>query len=599
MNQIQMRLTALRKEMAKRNMDVYIIPTADFHETEYVQEHFKARAWMSNFSGSAGTLVVCKDCAGLWTDGRYFIQAANELKDTGIDLMKMGEEDTPPMAQYIYEHVREGNAIGFDGRVVNDKLAEAFGNRIKEKQAVMKCDEDLVGLIWQDRPSLPKEKAFSLDIAYCGMGSAEKLEQARAWMKEQSIDVHIVTSLDDIAWYLNMRGNDIPCYPVVLSYLIIEATKAQLFVDETKLDDTLRKQFAHDRVEIKPYDSVYEAVAQIREGLCVALDKSIVNYRLVHALAQGVHIKDSKNPSQLWKSIKNETELKNNRLAHIKDGVAVTKFMYWLKKNIKDNKDITEASAAAVLEDLRREQEHFIEISFDTIAAYQANAAMMHYHGDEEHCAKLEPKGFLLVDSGGQYMEGTTDITRTFVLGEISEQMRHHFTAVLRGLINLSRAKFLYGCSGINLDMLARQPLWSQNLDYKCGTGHGVGFVLNVHEGPNGFRWKIVPERRDSERLEEGMVTTIEPGVYLENEYGIRHENELICRKGEKNEYGQFMEFETITFAPIDLDGIDVTMLSKEERAWLNAYHEAVYEKIAPYLNQEEADWLKEYTRAI
>ncbi len=598
MNEIQKRLAALRKEMAVRNMDVYMIPTADFHETEYVQSHFMARAWMSNFSGSAGTLVVCRDCAGLWTDGRYFIQAANELKDTGIDLMKMGEEGTPPMAQYIYDHVEEGHAIGFDGRVVNSKLAEALAHKVKDKQVKVLCDEDLIGAIWTNRPALPKEQAFLLDIAYCGKSSADKLAQVRAWMKEQAVDVHIVTALDDIAWYLNMRGNDIPCYPVVLSFLIIEHDQVRLFVDEDKLDETLRAQFAQDGVTICSYDAVYKAAAELKQDAVIALDKGIVNYRLLNALPQGVEIKDRKNPSQLWKAIKNETELENNRRAHIKDGVAVTKFMYWLKTNIK-NHTISEASAAARLEQFRREQEHFIEISFDTIAAYQANAAMMHYHGDEEHCAMLQPKGFLLVDSGGQYLEGTTDITRTFVLGEISDQMRHHFTAVLRGMINLSRAKFLYGCSGINLDILARQPLWSEDLDYKCGTGHGVGFLLNVHEGPNGFRWKIVPERRDSETLEEGMVTTVEPGIYLENEYGIRHENELICRKGIKNEYGQFMEFETITFAPIDLDGIDATMLSDEEKTWLNGYHQAVYDKIAPFLNEQEKAWLKEYTRAI
>ena len=288
----------------------------------------------------------------------------------------------------------------------------------------------------------------------------------------------------------------------------------------------------------------------------------------------------------------------NLNLLKIKDGAAVTNFMYWLKNNI-GKISIDEVSASEYLETCRKQQDNFIEISFDTIAAYNENAAMMHYHATKEHCAKLEPNGFLLVDSGGQYFEGTTDITRTFVLGEISDEMRRHFTKVARGMMNLSRAKFLYGCTGINLDILARQPLWSEDIDYQCGTGHGVGFVLNVHEGPNGFRWKRVPEREDSEVLQEGMVTTIEPGVYLEGRYGIRTENELICRKGKKNEYGQFMEFETITFAPIDLDGIDVTLLSEEERAWLNAYHKEVYEKLSPYLSDEVKEWLKIYTRAI
>lgn len=598
MMEIQKRLAALREEMIKRNIDAYIIPTSDFHETEYVGEHFKARSWMSNFSGSAGTLVVCRDCAGLWTDGRYFIQAAKELAGTTIDLMKMGEEGTPLMAQYIYDHLTQGHAIGFDGRVINTKLAEALQEKIKSKQGTISCEEDLVGLIWNDRPALPEDPAFSLDVQYCGESSQKKLARIRTFMQERNIDVHIISSLDDIAWYLNMRGNDIDCYPVVLSYLMIEQTKTTLFVDERKLDECLRTQFANDHVTIKPYQAIYDEVKTLNKNSKILLDKATVNYKITSSLPDGVTVMSSKNPSQLWKAIKNETELENNRKAHIKDGVAITNFMYWLKTNIGKMK-ITEVSAADYLEECRKAQENFIEISFDTISAYNENAAMMHYHATAEHCAELQPEGFLLVDSGGQYLEGTTDITRTFVLGPISEQMRHHFTNVLRGMMNLSRAQFLYGCSGMNLDILARQPMWSEDLDYKCGTGHGVGFVLNVHEGPNGFRWKKVPERNDSETLEEGMVTTIEPGIYLEGQYGIRTENELICRKGNKNEYGQFMNFETITFAPIDLDGIDPTLMSQEEKNWLNAYHKEVFEKISPFVTEEVRDWLKEYTKEI
>lgn len=598
MKEIQARLQALRNEMAKRNIDVYMIPTSDFHETEYVGDHFKARAWMSNFSGSAGTLVVCQEGAGLWTDGRYFIQAARELEGTGIELMKMGEETTPLMAQYIYDHISENHALGFDGRVINANLAEALKQKIADKNADMKCDEDLVGYIWENRPALPKEAAYSLDIKYCGKSSSDKLKDVRTWMNEHKMDAHIVTTLDDIAWYLNIRGNDIPCYPVALAYFIIEAKQAHLFIDESKLDDTLKQQFAEDDVILHPYDAVYDYVKTMNHTKHILLDKSCVNYRIVSSLPSACEIHNQKNPSQLWKAIKNETELANNRIAHIKDGVAVTNFMYWLKMNI-GKIAINEVSAADYLEECRKQQDNFIEISFDTISAYNENAAMMHYHATADNCAELKPNGFLLVDSGGQYFEGTTDITRTFVLGEISDKMRRHFTNVVRGMMNLSRAKFLYGCTGINLDILAREPLWSEDIDYKCGTGHGVGFVLNVHEGPNGFRWKRVPERNDSEVLQEGMVTTIEPGVYLEGEYGIRTENELICRKGNKNEYGQFMEFETITFAPIDLDGIDPTLLSGEEKAWLNGYHKEVYDKLSPYLSEEVKAWLKDYTRAI
>lgn len=596
--EIKERLTALRTLMKERGIDAYIIPTSDFHETEYVGEHFKARTYMSGFSGSAGTLVVCLDHAGLWTDGRYFIQAAKELEGTGIELMKMGEEGTPLMAQYVYDHLKEHGAVGFDGRVINTKLAEAFQSKIKDKHGRILCEEDLVGMIWKDRPSLPSDPAYSLDVAYCGKASVDKLAQVREKMKECGCDTHIVTSLDDIAWLLNMRGNDIACYPVALSYLIIEEQKAHIFMDETKIDETLRAQFQQDGVIVHDYEEVYAYVKTIQKDAVIMLDKGCVNYKITSSLPNGVTIKAMKNPSQLWKSIKNEVELENNRKAHIKDAVAMVNFMYWLKTNI-GKIEITEVSASDYLEECRKQQEHFVELSFDTISAYNENGAMMHYHATAENCATLKPEGFLLVDSGGQYLEGTTDITRTFALGAISEKMRKHFTDVLRGMMNLSRARFLYGCSGMNLDMLARQPLWSQDLDYKCGTGHGVGFMLNVHEGPNGFRWKIVPERSDSAVLEEGMVTTIEPGVYLEGEYGIRTENELICRKGNKNEYGQFMHFETITFVPIDLDAIEPSYLSKEELDWLNAYHEQVYEKVSPYVSDEVKVWLKEYTRAI
>ena len=598
MNQIPQRLAALRKEMSQRSIDVYMIPTSDFHETEYVGKHFKAREWMSNFSGSAGTLVVAKNEAALWTDGRYFIQAERELKDTGIQLMKMGMEETPLMADYILDHLEEGHALGFDGRVVNTKLAEALHAKIAAKQGVIHCDEDLVGLIWEDRPPLPKEQAFTLDIAYCGVSTGEKLGRLREWRRERTLDVHILTSLDDIAWYLNMRGNDIAGFPVALAYLIVEADRVTCFMDQDKLNEELRERFAKEGITVNDYEAIYDVIPQLDEHAHILMDKGTVNYRITQSLPCGVKINDQRNPSQLWKAIKNDVELQNNRIAHIKDGVAVTKFMYWLKQNIK-TMTITEASAAQRLTEFRQEQEHWIDCSFGTISAYNENAAMMHYQADEKTAATLRPEGFLLVDSGGQYFEGTTDITRTFVLGSISERQRRHFTNVLRGMMNLSRAKFLYGCRGMNLDILARQPMWSEDIDYQCGTGHGVGFVLNVHEGPNGFRWKQVPERIDTAVLEAGMVTTIEPGIYLEGEYGIRTENELICRKGVKNEYGQFMEFETITFAPIDLDGIDPTLLSNEEKAWLNAYHQEVYEKLSPYLNEEVCEWLKEYTRAI
>ena len=346
------------------------------------------------------------------------------------------------------------------------------------------------------------------------------------------------------------------------------------------------------------YHSVYDYVKTLPASSTVLCDKKRVNYTLVHSLPEGISLVDLPNPTTARKAVKNETELNNLRMAHIKDGVAVTRFMYWLKTNI-GKIEISEISAADYLHARRAEQEGFLDLSFSTIAGYNANAAMMHYSATPESNAVLRPEGFLLVDSGGQYLEGTTDITRTFVLGPISDEWKLHFTTVLRSMLNLARAKFLYGCRGVNLDILARGPLWDMGLDYKCGTGHGVGYLLNVHEGPNGFRWKIVPERSDSCILEEGMVTTDEPGVYVEGSHGIRTENELICRKAEKNEYGQFMEFEHLTLAPIDLDGVDPSLMSAAEIKALNDYHALVYEKLSPYLTLEEKDWLKYSTRAI
>lgn len=594
---IKARIAALQALMKERNMDAYVIPTADFHETEYVGEYFKARHFMSGFTGSAGTLIVTQKEAGLWSDGRYFIQAEKELQGTGITLMKAGEEGTPSLVEYVDAHLQEHGALGFDGRVVNTALADSFLTIVQAKQATMKVDEDLVGMLWLERPSLSCESAFALDVSYSGKLAKDKLRDIRIKMKEFACDTHIVTSLDDIAWILNMRGNDVTCFPVVLAYLIISEKDATLYIDEQKLDATLRTQFSNDQVVIKPYDAIYEDVKTLH-GANILLDKARVNYKITSSLPSDVSIRVEKNPSLLMKAIKNETELANLRLAHIKDGVAVTKFMYWLKHNVGKG-SITEVQASAYLEALRREQEHFIEPSFDTICAYNENAAMMHYHANAETCATLAPSGLLLVDSGGQYLEGTTDITRTFALGQISETMKLHYSTVLRSMIALAKANFLYGCRGVNLDILARGPIWDLNLDYKCGTGHGVGYLSNVHEAPNGFRWKMVKERDDSAILEAGMVTTDEPGIYLEGQYGIRHENELISQLGEKNEYGHFMNFETITFAPFDLDAIDPAVLTTAERAWLNAYHQEVYQKLSPYMSEAQQEWLKEYTRSI
>ena len=592
------RLQALRAEMKKRGIDIYVVPTADFHESEYVGEYFKARAYITGFTGSAGTAVVTMTEAGLWTDGRYFVQAERQLVDSGVTLFKMAEEGVPTIEEYIEKMLPEGGCLGFDGRVVNTAWGKKLQNIVAAKKGMLQVNEDLVGLIWTDRPGLAKTTPFVLEEKYSGKSTKEKLADVRAKMKDAGCDNHILTCLYDIAWLLNIRGNDIDCVPVVMSYLAMNQAECIWFLQEEILNEEMKAYLAENEIKTMPYNAIYDYVKKLPDTARVLMSESGVNFRIFANLPASVMVINQSNPTELMRSMKNPVEVDNTRKAHIKDGVAFTKFMYWLKTNI-GKIPMTEISASDYLEERRREQEGFIELSFHTISAYGANAAMMHYSATEESNAKLQPEGFLLVDSGGHYYEGSTDITRTMALGPITDEMREHFTAVCRSNMNLANARFLYGCSGLNLDILARGPLWDLNLDYKCGTGHGVGYVLNVHEGPNGFRWRIVPERKDSGTLEEGMITTDEPGVYLEGKYGIRTENELVCHKGEKNEYGQFMYFENITYAPIDLDAIDPRAMTKRERAMLNEYHAMVYKTLSPYMTEEENVWMAQYTRAI
>lgn len=595
---IKQRIENIRDLMKEKNIYAYIVPSSDYHQSEYVGDYFKSREFMSGFTGSSGTLIISMDEAGLWTDGRYFIQAENELKDSGIKLFKMGEEGVPTIEEYLLEKLPKNSTLGFDGRVMSVKEGQSLANKLAFKGINIEYKYDLVNDIWKDRCSLPTEKAFLLGTEYSGESFSDKLSRIRAVMKEKKATTHILASLDDIAWLFNIRGRDVKSNPVVLSYAVISIDSVYLFIDKNKIGEDIRAELSKENVQIKGYEEVYEFIKNIDENEVVLIDTSKVNYAIYNNIPSNVQKIEERNPSILFKSIKNEIELKNIRNSHIKDGVAFTKFMYWLKNNI-GKIEITEISATQKLEEFRREQDKFIEPSFSTIAAYKDHAAMMHYSATEESNYKLEPRDLFLVDSGGQYFDGTTDITRTIALGPIPENVRKDFTNVVRGMIRLSKAKFLYGCRGYNLDILARGPLWEEGIDYKCGTGHGIGFVLNVHEGPNGFRWKVREDIDDTCILEEGMVTTNEPGVYVENSHGIRIENEIVVRKAEKNEYGQFMDFEVITFAPIDLDAIDESLILKDEKVYLNNYHKQVYDKISPYLNEEEKQWLKTYTREI
>lgn len=596
-NVFKERIRQLRKKMQENKIDIYLVPTADYHESEYVGDFFKVREFLSGFTGSAGTLVVTDKEAGLWTDGRYFIQAEKQLAGSGITLYKSGMKDVCTVKEYIVQQMPQSGTLGFDGRVVNTTLGEELENALKKLEVRFAYEKDLTRELWADRPELRFTPAWLLDVKYCGEERAEKLARVRSKMQEKDAEILLLTTLDDIAWLFNLRGNDIMYNPVVLSYALITQTKCTLYMSEKAITQELSESFGREQIALRPYGEVYEDVKQLRNQTAM-LDKKKVNYYLTKSLDESMTIIDTQNPTIPMKAVKNETELANLKKSHIKDGVAVTKLMYYLKTNI-GKIPMTEISIADYQEELRRKQEGFLQLSFDTISAYKENAAMMHYSATAESNATLKPEGFLLMDSGGQYYEGTTDITRTYVLGALSAEQKKHFTLVAKSMLNLMHAKFLYGCTGNNLDILARGPLWNIGIDYRCGTGHGVGYLLNVHEAPNGFRWKIVPERQDSHPLEAGMVTTDEPGVYIEGSHGIRTENELICKKGISNKYGQFMEFETITYVPIDLDGIDINYLNEEDIRQLNEYHAIVYEIISPYLTKEEQIWLQEYTRAI
>lgn len=591
------KIIALRNEMKKEKIGVYIIPTSDFHDSEYVSPYFMTRRFFSGFTGSAGTLVFSEKEAALFTDGRYFIQAENQLRGSGIALMKSGEEGVPTVRKYVSDILPECGNVGFDGRVVTAETGRAYKKIAEEKNGGI-VDIDLADRIWKDRPALKHTEIYLLEEKYSGKSAAEKLSEVRKKMSEKKADTHIITALDEISWLFNIRADDIKCCPMVLSYAVITADSALLFADKNSCGEKILKYLEKNGAELRPYDDIY-SYAEKLSGRNVWLDTKRANYRLAETL-ENCEIISEASPIGLLKAVKNPVEIENIKHAHLLDGIAVTKFMYWLKNNVGKQK-ITEADAADYIDGLRREvgKESYIAPGFDTISAYNANAAMMHYSADRESCAVLEPQGILLVDSGGHYFEGTTDITRTFALGEVSDEVRYHFTLTLRAMLNLAAARFMYGCRGENLDIIARGIMWENGLDYRCGTGHGVGYLLSVHEGPNSFRHKLSEDRPMSAVLEEGMITTDEPGVYAEGSHGIRIENELLCKKAEKCEYGQIMEFETITYAPIDLDCVDLTLLENKDRERLNAYHKTVYDKLSPYFEGDELEFLKKYTRAV
>lgn len=590
------RLAALRKLMREKNIDVYVVPTADFHQSEYVGEHFKARKFITNFSGSAGTAVITLNDAKLWTDGRYFIQAAKQLEGTTVTLMKMFEPGVPSVNEYLEEILQSGQTLSFDGRVVSVGEGDEYAEIAKKKGAKVDYQEDLIDEIWTDRPPLSEEPAFFLEEKYTGESTASKLARIRKEMEEAGCDAHIVSTLDDTCWTLNIRGNDIEFFPLVLSYAIIKKDSFELYIDERKLDDNLKALLKKEGVNLHPYNAIYEDVKQLPAGTTVMVDKSKLNYAIFNNIPASVHVVNKRNPAILMKALKNPVEIENIRKAQIKDSIAHLRFMKWLKENVGKIR-ITELSASEKLDEFRKEMGNFIRDSFEPISSFGPHSAIVHYCSSPETDVEFKEGTLYLSDTGAGFYEGSTDITRTFALGEVPQNMKDDFTLVAISNLQLGSAKFLQGCSGLTLDILARKPFWDRDMNFNHGTGHGVGYLLNIHEGPAGFRYKY--RAGEVEEIQEGMIITDEPGLYIEGSHGIRLENELLARKGVKNEYGQFLYFEAITLVPFDLDAINPDMMSEENKKLLNDYHAKVYEVIAPHLNDDEKAFLKKYTRAI
>lgn len=603
MNQTNIKIGQLRDRMKELGIDAYLVPTADFHESEYVGEFFKCRHFLTGFNGTAGTAVITMDKAGLWTDGRYFVQAEEQLSGSEIKLYRMGESEFPTLDEFLEEELPVDGCLGFDGRVVNYELGYGLQNLLQEKNVTINCSKDLVGEIWTSRPAMSCEPIWSLDVKYAGKSTVEKLSDLRDAMKKNKAQIHLMTALDEIAWLFNLRGNDIVNNPVFLSYALITQDEAYLYVqkeaikEDTKMGKEVCAALAEAKVQVKEYAEFLQDVAALKNEK-ILLERKKASFAVCESIDASCRIIDEMNPCATMKAVKNATEIENMRKAHLKDGIAVTKFMYWLKHTI-GTCDMTEMTAAHKIEELRAEQGNYIEPSFVTIAAYKENAAMCHYHPSDEVCKKLKPEGLLLVDSGGQYLEGTTDITRTYALGPLTEKEKEYYTIVAAAMLKVSTMKFLHGCRGINLDYTIREAFWKRGLDFAHGTGHGVGYLSNVHERPNGLRWKVVPERQDSAVIEPGMICSDEPGLYFAGDFGTRTENLILCVEDEKNEYGQFLRFEFLTKAPIDLEALDTRFMDDADIERLNTYHKDVYETISPYMNDEEKEWLKHVTREI
>lgn len=581
-------LARFQSLLKDHHVDYYLVPSEDPHQSEYVDDHFKARQFLSGFTGSAGVLLVSQNSAWLWTDGRYFTQAEQQLPSS-IELMRQGSDGVPTVLEFLESHLEKDNTLGVNSLFINAKYGKTLDKMLKKKQCILRADLSLVEDLWTDCPSMTKQPIYPHDLEFCGTSMEDKLSNLRHIMKDNDADAFFLSSLPDIAWLLNLRGDDMMCTPLFYSYLWITNTGGTLFARKDCISADVFHKLQQQNILVENYYDIESFLK--KQSVKVMLDLNYVNY-FHYQLLFKCKLICGDNPTELAKAIKNETEIANLKQCHIKDGIAMTKFMYWLKTNV-GKIPMDEISVSEKLSSFRETMEHYIGPSFDTICAYKDHAAMMHYQSSEDSNVELKPEGMLLIDSGGQYYDGTTDVTRTFILGPISEEEKRNFTLVCKSMLLLADAKFLSGCRGSNLDVIAREPLWEAGLDYRCGTGHGVGFFLGVHEGPQAFRFRSNPDNLDA-ILMPGMVITDEPGVYTPHKYGIRTENMLLCKKWKQNEYGSFLCFEPFTMVPIDMDGIDFSLLDQKEKRLLSTYQQLVYDTISPYLTDEECQWLKQ-----
>lgn len=596
-NAVKQRIGALQKLLAQENIDFYIVPTADYHSSEYVSDYFKMRAFLSGFTGSAGTLVVGNEEAGLWTDGRYFVQAEKELEGSGIVLYRMEEEGVPTIKEYLEKHVTEGQTIGFDGRVVSASFGKELEEALADKNVKFVYDRDVAAQLWKDRPAMPMSRLWIVPEESCGMRVEEKLSKVREKMAEEGAEHLLIAKLDDIMWLYNVRANDVEHNPVALSYTFLSMDAAVLFIQDAALTEEVKEHLEKSGVSCQKYTDISDYLKNCAikgKVWCSGADSNYMLYKLVQSRAELV---DKENPTELLKAVKNSVELENIRRCYLEDSVVLTKFLFWMKENA-GKVPMDELGVAKKLDAMRAEIPGFLDLSFETISAYKANAAMAHYSATQEHSDTIGADGFYLVDSGGQYEGGTTDVTRTVALGAVTDEMKLHFTKVACAMLRLADTKFLSGCTGRNLDIIAREPLWDCALDYKHGTGHGIGYILNVHEGPHRLSWQYKPEKKEAV-LEEGMIVSDEPGMYVQDSHGIRTENIVEIVKESKNAYGQFMGFRHLTYVPIDLDAIDIQYMEPSDIRKLNAYHRQVFEKLAPYFAGEELEKLKYATRAV